>query len=271
MNQKKQDGISKRPFFVGMDKYTWKYHDCFLPEDKPKDYVQPFFNTDDPYEASEEELLRAKWLHENKILSGDFRPAQAEKSLERLTPGQLPDIVNYVKKIIMIDWAEVNFIIGTNPDSFIEIKFDMKSIDTEHGLKAYMNTLIKSHEVISQFNLRRVIKFWGYKLKGHMYFMLAPPWIKFNPGISFAGILNQQMDDQNLNEHEIDHDTRTDPDSSVENDRRGFGGAPGGGSMADMPEGLTESAQNLFKIHQMVFKKSSFIKEPQLFSKDIEV
>ena len=26
-----------------------------------------------------------------------------------------------------------------------------------------------------------------------------------------------------------------------------------------------------FKIHQMVFKKSSFIKEPQLFSKDIEV
>ena len=79
------------------------------------------------------------------------------------------------------------------------------------------------------------------------------------------------MDDQNLNEHEIDHDTRTDPDSSVENGGRGFGGASGGGGLADMPEGLTESAQNLFKIHQMVFKKSSFIKEPQLFSKDIEV
>ena len=26
-----------------------------------------------------------------------------------------------------------------------------------------------------------------------------------------------------------------------------------------------------FKIHQMVFKKSNFIKEPQLFSKNIEV
>ena len=48
----------------------------------------------------------------------------------------------------MIDWAEVNFIIGTNPDSFIEIKFDRNSIDTERGLKAYMNTLIQSHEVI---------------------------------------------------------------------------------------------------------------------------
>lgn len=111
----------------------------------------PYFTEGDPYEAVEEELSRYKWAHENKILNGDFRPAQADKSLERLTPGQLPDIVNYIKKVIMIDWAEVNFIIGTNPDSFIEIKFDQKSIDTELGLKAYMNTLVKTHEVISQF------------------------------------------------------------------------------------------------------------------------
>ena len=102
----------------------------------------PYFVHDDPYEASEEEILRAKWLHEQKILNGDFRPAQQDRSLERLTTTQLPDIVNYVKKIIMVDWAEVNFIIGTNPDSFIEIKFDQKSVDTEHGLRAYMNTLI---------------------------------------------------------------------------------------------------------------------------------
>ena len=132
-------------------------------------------------------------------------------------PQQLPDIVNYVKKVIMIDWAEVNFIIGTNPDSFIEIKFDQKSIDTEHGLKAYMNTLLKTHEVISQFNLRRVIKFWGYKLKGHVYFMLAPPWIKFNPGIAFAGIMNQQLDDANINEEvNLIKDNGTD-DSSYKN------------------------------------------------------
>ena len=152
----------------------------------------------------------------------------------------------------MIDWAEVNFIIGTNPDSFIEIKFDKKSIDTERGLKAYMNTLIKSHEVISQFNLKRVIKFWGYILKDHIYFMLAPPWIKFNPGIAFAGIMNQQLDDANINEEfgAKDNDTQ---DSSMKNlqDGRGMG-----------QDGMTESMQNLFKIHQMVFKKSSFIKEP---------
>lgn len=109
----------------------------------------PFLNIDDPYEATKEEILRAKWMEENKILHGDFKPAQQDKGMERVTKQQLPDIVNYIKKVIMIDWAEVNFIIGTNPDSFIEIKFDQKSIDTDLGLKAYMNTMITTHEVIS--------------------------------------------------------------------------------------------------------------------------
>ena len=157
-----------------MNQYHWKYHDCFLPEEKQKDYVIPYFVHDDPYEATEEDLLRAKWLADQNVLHGDFRPAQQDRSIERLTTSQLPDIDNYVKKVIMIDWAEVNFIIGTNPDSFIEIKFDQKSVDTELGLKAYMNTLITTHEVISQFELKKVLQYWGCKQDNHVYFMLAP-------------------------------------------------------------------------------------------------
>jgi hypothetical protein len=49
-----------------------------------------------------------------------------------------------------------------------------------------------------------VIKFWGYEFMGHVYYMLAPSWIKFNPGITYAGILNQQLDDANLNEDATD-------------------------------------------------------------------
>jgi hypothetical protein len=47
-------------------------------------------------------------------------------------------------------------------------------VDTELGLKAYMNTLITTHEVICQFDLKKVVKFWGYKDEKHVYFMLAP-------------------------------------------------------------------------------------------------
>ena len=151
----------------------------------------------------------------------------------------------------MIDWAEVNFIIGTNPDNFIEIKFDQKSIDTELGLNAYMNPLIKTHEVIAQFQLRRVIKFWGYKDGTHVYYMLAPPWIKFNPGITYASILNQLLDDEERKQREAEG-----RETPVE-----------GGHSTEMDQ----NDQNYFKIHQMVFKKSNFIKEPQLYSKNIEV
>jgi len=230
----------------------------------------PYFTENDPFEAAEEDLYRAKWLSENKFLAGDFRPAVADKSLERLTPAQLADMVNYIKKVIMIDWAEVNFIIGTNPDSFIEIKFDRKSVDTDKGLKAYMNTLIKQHEVISQFNLRRVIKFWGYKDPQHVYFMLAPCWIKFNPGITFAGIVNFQLDEMTNSQNARAAGDYNDPVDS----RSGSGPAGEEQKQSEqrmLAEGMSESATNLFKIHQLVFKKSSFIKEPVLYSKDIKV
>lgn len=91
----------------------------------------------------------------------------------------------------MIDWAEVNFIIGTNPDSFVEIKFDQRSVDTDLGLKAYMNTMLTTHEVISQFNLKKVLKYWGYRDEKHIYFMLAPPWIRFNPAHVYLSCLKQ--------------------------------------------------------------------------------
>ena len=50
-----------------------------------KNYVFPFLNVDDPYEATKEEILRGKWIEENKILHGDFKPAKQDKTLERVT------------------------------------------------------------------------------------------------------------------------------------------------------------------------------------------
>jgi hypothetical protein len=50
-----------------------------------KDYVFPFLSLDDPYEATKEEILRAKWLAEQKILHGEFKPALNDKSLDRIT------------------------------------------------------------------------------------------------------------------------------------------------------------------------------------------
>ena len=71
----KQKDISSKEFVAGSDRYVWKYHDCFLSEEQKKNYVLPYFVSDDPYEATDEELLHAKWTFENKIMTGEFRPA----------------------------------------------------------------------------------------------------------------------------------------------------------------------------------------------------
>ena len=142
----------------------------------------------------------------------------------------------------MIDWAEVDFIIGTNPESFIEIKFDQKSIDTDLGLKAYMNTMITTHEVISQFNLKKVLKYWGFRDEKHIYFMLAPSWIKFNPALVYSVCIKQQVDNKQ----------------------------PGGGDDSKLNEQVTNTS-NIFKASNQFNKSSVLIKDPQLYSKDIDI
>ena len=169
-----------------------------------------------------------------------------DRSMERVTKQQLPDIVNYIKKVIMIDWAEVNFIIGTNPDSFVEIKFDQRSVDTELGLKAYMNTMLTTHEVVSQFNMKKVLKFWGFRDDRHIYFMMAPPWIRFNPAHVYMSCLKSGRGTGTHSEMVSGGDTA--------------GGAP--------------DQNNIFKINSQYSKNSgahTAAKDPQLYSKDIEI
>ena len=42
-----------------------------------------------------------------------------------------------------------------NPNDFIEMKFDLTTIDTLQGLHAYMNTLLTANEMIMSFCLRK--------------------------------------------------------------------------------------------------------------------
>jgi hypothetical protein len=36
----------------------------------------------------------------------------------------LPDIVGMMKRNLLADWSDINFVIGTNPEDFIEMRFD---------------------------------------------------------------------------------------------------------------------------------------------------
>ena len=47
-----------------------------------------------------------------------------------VSKSKLEDIVEQLKKLLLSDWNDVNFVIGTNPNDQIEIKFDMQTVDT---------------------------------------------------------------------------------------------------------------------------------------------
>lgn len=70
-------------------------------------------------------------------------------------------MVGYIKRRVLTDWSDVNFIIGTNPEDYIELRFSVNSIDAPAGLKAYMSTLVDNDELLAKYRLRRVVQYWG--------------------------------------------------------------------------------------------------------------
>lgn len=122
-----------------------------------------FLSEDDPYEANAFEVLRAKWINDSKMLYGDFKFSQADQSLSKANKKNLPEMVGYIKRNLLTDWSDINFIIGSNPEDYIEIRFDNESIDAPKGLHAYMNTLTNTNDLLIKFRLRRIVEFWGLK------------------------------------------------------------------------------------------------------------
>ena len=117
---------------------------------------------EDPYQLTLDERLRSHWLEESKILYGSFTPAGPQRPIQVISKSRMKDIVDHLKKMLLSDWNDVNFVIGTNPEDLIEIKFDIETTDTAHGLNAYMNTLMNSNELIGCYNLRKVTQFWPF-------------------------------------------------------------------------------------------------------------
>lgn len=154
-------------------------------------------------------MLRARWINDSKKLYGDFITAQGDQSLRKVNRQTLPDIVAYIKRRLLADWSDINFIIGTNPEDYIELRFSMSSIDAPSGLKAYMGTLVDQDDQMFKYQLRRVTQFWGIrsgatkKASGrgedldqegtngapdeeeYVYYMLAPHWARHKDPILY--------------------------------------------------------------------------------------
>ena len=168
--------VHEWPFNPAKVKKNLKYDYPFLGKDEISTYL--FLASGDPYEVAKDERMKSRWIEEAKLLYGDFCPAGATKPISTISRSTLGDIVNVIKKLLLSDWNDVNFVIGTNPQDFVEVKFDIETVDSLQGLHSYMNTLVNTNDDLIRYQMRKVSFYWGFHENGFVYYMFAPPWIK---------------------------------------------------------------------------------------------
>ena len=61
---------------------------------------------------------------------------------------------------------------------FIEVKFEIDTVDYLQGLHCYMNTLLNTNEDVIRYQLRKISHYWGYAEGNFIYYMFATPWVK---------------------------------------------------------------------------------------------
>lgn len=182
-HEDKQKEVHNQPFYCMPKRPLPHKHESYFTSLQFQPYSSVaigFLSEDDPYEANNFEVLRAKWLNDSKMLYGDFKTAQNDQSLKKANKMDLPDMVGFIKRNLLTDWSDINFIIGSNPEDYIEIRFDNESIDAPKGLHAYMNTLTNTNDFLIKYRLKRITENWGLKSTNgkYIYYMLAPSWVK---------------------------------------------------------------------------------------------
>jgi hypothetical protein len=139
-------------------------------------------------------------LEDSKILYGDFKPAHHDDAMRKVNKQHLPEVVGYIKRNLLSDWQDISFVIGTNPEDFIELRFEADSVDSPAGLRTYLNNLVNSNEFVLKYQLRRVSQFWNlYSESGkQVYFMLAPPWVRVRTPILYLKQIQDMKDQQEI-------------------------------------------------------------------------
>ena len=165
--------VGGRDFTCASDTAKLKYEDQF----EDRGYRFPYLS--DPFEAAQDQAMRAKWIDDSKILHGPFVPAGGTKPLEKPSRKLLPDIVKEIHDVMTQDWSDYSFDVLATEDDNVAVRFDLTTVDSEKGLLAYMNVMVSSNEVVQKYLLKKVVEDWDTKPgDGYMYFMFRPPWVQ---------------------------------------------------------------------------------------------
>lgn len=132
-----------------------------------------------PYPDTKDSQRHERWLESKKILHGPFIPSGHRLSNDTMTKLCLPELIQEIHEILQRDWEGLEWTIAPTIDENLAIRFKEETIESEHGLIAYMNIFIQSHRIASKYKLQKVAEDWNTKPgDGGLYFVIRPPWTK---------------------------------------------------------------------------------------------
>lgn len=147
-------------------------------------YEYPYLSC--PYSEEFDRRIREQWLKNASIIGESHKPTDHKHLDENYTKANLPYLLNNLFKIIEEDYFDYDFTVMLSDDEQICVRFVVDQIDSEDGLKAYMNTLILKSDRLNQYNLHRDITKWGINGgDGYIYYLIRPPWICNQPSNAY--------------------------------------------------------------------------------------
>ena len=171
-SEAKRLNVGGKDFIPSGATAKFKYEDGF----EDKEFRFPYMG--DPFEAAQDQRMRAKWIEDSKILHGPFVPPGKAKGSARPTRVHLPEIVKGLHKIVTADWADYDFQVLATEDDNVAVRFDLVTVESQVGLLAYMNILASQDSTVGGYGLQKVVEDWNTKPgDGYLYFMFRPPWV----------------------------------------------------------------------------------------------
>ena len=103
--------MNEKPFNTAQVHRKLKYEFPFLGKDEVS--TRDFLMAEDPYSVGKSDALRAHWIEEAKLLYGHFKPSGPAHPIHTVSKSLMKEIVDCVKKLLLSDWNDVNFVLGS--------------------------------------------------------------------------------------------------------------------------------------------------------------
>jgi hypothetical protein len=135
-----------------------------------EDFTYRYPCSREPYEGTELQIERLRWLEASKVLHGPFVPGGADKPLSTgASRALLPQMMRELHALVGATWGDFRFSVLATADDHIVIRFDLAPLQVagvRAGVAAFMETVVRTCFTVDAYRLTKVVEEWDRVVDG---------------------------------------------------------------------------------------------------------